>query len=87
VVAEALWIGVPAIVSREAGVAELLEHRRSAWLLEAPTAEATAHALRGLAADQALRSGLAVGGREVAARWTWDRTAAATEALYEGLLR
>jgi glycosyltransferase involved in cell wall biosynthesis len=87
VVAEALWIGVPAIVSREAGVAELVEHRRSAWVLESPSVDATADALRTLAADRALRSTLATGGRAVAAQWTWDRTAAAVEALYEGLRR
>lgn len=87
VVAEALWVGVPAIVSREAGVAELVEHRRSAWVLEAPSMEATAEALRTLQADAALRGSLATGGRAVAARWTWDRTAADTEALYEELRR
>lgn len=87
VVAEALWAGVPAIVSREAGVAELVEHRRSAWLLDSPSAPATAEALRALQADPALRGSLAAGGRSVAEQWTWDRTAAATEAVYEGLRR
>jgi glycosyltransferase involved in cell wall biosynthesis len=82
-VAEALTFGIPAIVSREAGVSDLLQHRRSAWLLEEPSAAATGRALQTLSENQALCTALAAGGREVAAAYTWDRAVRATESVYE----
>jgi UDP-glucose:(heptosyl)LPS alpha-1,3-glucosyltransferase len=80
-VAEALALGIPVIVSRAAGVAELLEHGRSAWLMT-DAGEAGA-ALAALAADAPLRARLAEAGRAVAAAWTWERTVRETEAVYE----
>ncbi len=80
-VAESLALGMPVIVSRAAGVAELLEHGRSAWLLA--DGAGAGEALAALAADAPLRARIASGGRAVAAAWTWERTARETEAAYE----
>ena len=82
-VAEALALGIPTIVSSEAGVTDLLEHGRSAWILREPSAAATGEALRALSTDAAARAALADAGRAVATRYTWDRTVRATEAVYD----
>jgi glycosyltransferase involved in cell wall biosynthesis len=82
VVAEAMALGVPVVVSREAGVSELIEHGVSGWLLAAPTAQDTAEALAALAPDGDLRRRLGAGGRAAAARRTWDQVAEETLAVY-----
>jgi len=86
-VGEALWAGLPVIVSAEAGAAELVEHEVSAWVLQAPTVTHAADALRTLARDAALRERLARAGRAVARRFTWDETARRTLAVYEAVAR
>jgi len=82
VVAEAMAHGLPVIVSREAGVSELIEHGRSGWVLERNDPEAAAAALRVLSSEPALLRRLAEGGRAVAARRTWDDAARDTLAVY-----
>ena len=81
VVAEAMAFGVPVIVSREAGITDLIEHRQSGWILDSRGPEAAA-ALRALQDDPALRTRLADGGRAVAARRMWDHVAAETMETY-----
>ncbi len=86
VVAEAMARGLPVVVSREAGVSEVIEHERSGWVLERNDPQALAAALRLLAEDPALRGRLAEGGRAAAARRTWDQVARETLALYRRLV-
>lgn len=81
-VAEALAHGLPVIVSRHAGVVDLLRHQHSAWILPDDAPATAARALSTLACDAALRRGLSAGGREVASVYTWRRTAELTEAVY-----
>lgn len=87
VVAEAMSAAVPPIVTRSAGVAELLEHGSSAWLLAAPTDGEAATALATLHADPAMRRRLAEGAQAAAARRTWDDVAKETLAVYEEVVR
>jgi UDP-glucose:(heptosyl)LPS alpha-1,3-glucosyltransferase len=83
VIAEAMAAGVPPIVSRTAGVSELIRHQQSGWLLgESAVGEATA-ALLALRQDVALRQRLSAAARDVAARRSWDQVAAETLAVYE----
>jgi len=86
VVAEAMAHGLPVIVSREAGVSELIEHGKSGWLLERTDPQAAGAALRLLAAEPVLRSQLASGGRAVAAHRRWDDAARETLAVYRRAL-
>ena len=81
VVAEAMANGVPVIMSREAGIADLVVHGESGWIVE-PGVDAGA-ALRALRGDPALRARLAAGGRAVAAARTWDHVTRETVAVYQ----
>ncbi len=86
VVAEAMARGLPVIVSREAGVSELVEHERSGWVLERNDPQSAAAALRVLSSEPVLFKRLAEGARAVAARHTWDHTARETLAVYRRAL-
>jgi glycosyltransferase involved in cell wall biosynthesis len=81
VVAEAMAFGIPVIVSPEAGIADLIEHGRSGWIL-APQSSDAARALLALRDDPALRGRLENGAREVASHRSWDDVARETEAVY-----
>jgi len=83
VVGEALALGIPAIVSSRAGAAELIEHRRSGWILSGVTAQETGGALLALSRDRDLRASMAAAGRAVAARYSWDETTRRTLEVYE----
>jgi glycosyltransferase involved in cell wall biosynthesis len=82
VVAEAMAQGLPVVVSREAGVSELIEHGRSGWVLERTDPQAVAAALRTLSGDTALCRRMVEGGRAAAGRRTWDDVARDTLAVY-----
>lgn len=83
VVAEALAFGLPVIVSREAGITELLEDRRSAWLVRAGSPEDCAEALHVLSSDRRMVAEFATAAKEAAGKRTWDDVAAETMGLYE----
>jgi glycosyltransferase involved in cell wall biosynthesis len=83
VVAEAMAAGLPVVVSREAGIAELIEHGRSGWLLSAPTGAELSAALNTLHADVAARAALGAAGQAVAATRTWDVVAEETLRVFE----
>ena len=83
VVAEAMAAGLPVVVSREAGIAELIEHGRSGWLLSAPTGVELSAALNALHADVATRAALGAAGQTVAATRTWDVVAEETLRVFE----
>jgi glycosyltransferase involved in cell wall biosynthesis len=83
VVAEAMAHGVPPVVTRAAGVAELIRHGESGWIVEGDPQTGTAAALAALAGDPALRERLAAGARRVAAERDWDDVARDTLMVYE----
>jgi len=84
-VAEAMAAGLPVIVSREAGVAELINHGVNGWIVERPDGPTVAAAMDTLAADPGQRRALGEAARVVAADWSWDRAAADTMAVYEAV--
>ena len=78
-------IAAPVIVSREAGVTDLITHGESGWIVGFDTAAGSAlNALRG---DPALRARLAEGGRLAAAKRTWDDVAKETLEVYRDVAR
>ncbi len=87
VVAEAMAHGVPPVVTRAAGVAELIHHGESGWIVEGDRQAGTAAALQALASDRALRQRMGAGARAVAARRSWDDVARETLAVYEEAAR
>jgi glycosyltransferase involved in cell wall biosynthesis len=80
-VAEAMAAGLPVVVSPRAGIAELVRHGENG--LVARDGDETVGALARLAADRALAGRLGAAARRTAGQYTWDRTAAATLAVYE----
>ncbi len=85
VVAEAIAQGLPTVVTRAAGISELLRHGESAWVLRAPDPQDVAAALTTLAREPARRVHLARGAWAVARKRGWDEVARETLALYEGI--
>lgn len=83
VVAEAMAHGLPAVTTRAAGIAELMRHGESGWLVEGDAAAGTLAAVRALAQDPALRRRLGAGARAAAAKRSWDDVARETLAVYE----
>ena len=86
-VAEAMAAGLPVIVTREAGIAELITHERDGWIVDRPDGETVARALEALAADPARRHAMGAAARARAARRDWDRVADETMAVYEAVRR
>jgi len=87
VVAEAMSAGVAPIVTRAAGVAELLRHGSSGWLLDKPSVADTVAGLAALRDDPALLRRLREGARAAAARRTWDDVARETLVAYKDAAR
>jgi UDP-glucose:(heptosyl)LPS alpha-1,3-glucosyltransferase len=83
VVAEAMASGLPAVVTRSAGVSELIAHGESGWIVDGEPLAGTRAAVQALACDPAFRQRLGAGARAVAARRTWDQVAEETLAVYE----
>lgn|SRR5574341_970092 len=83
VVAEAMAHGLPVVTTSAAGIAELIHHGESGWLVEGDAAQGTVAAVRALAQDSALRHRLGAGGRAVAGARPWDDAARETLAVYE----
>jgi glycosyltransferase involved in cell wall biosynthesis len=84
-VAEAMAAGLPVIVSREAGVTELISHGTTGWIVERPDGPTVAAAIDALAVDPGRRRALGEAARRVAAEWSWDRAAADTMAIYDAV--
>ena len=83
VVAEAMAAGRPAIVSRAAGITELIEHRKSGWLIDDRDAGEITSALNALAGDPNYLQQLGDEARRIAKTRTWDDVARDTLDLYE----
>jgi UDP-glucose:(heptosyl)LPS alpha-1,3-glucosyltransferase len=87
VVSEAMGCGVPVVVSREAGVAELIRHGVNGLLLEDVTShEELAGHMRSLQQDRLWAERLGRAGRETVEKMTWDSVAEQTLRVYEKLL-
>ena len=87
VVAEAMAHGVPPVVTRAAGIAELIRHGESGWLVDGDPAAATLAAVRALAHDASLRKRVGAGARATAARRSWDDVARETLVVYDEAAR
>jgi UDP-glucose:(heptosyl)LPS alpha-1,3-glucosyltransferase len=84
---EAMASGLPTIVSRRAGVSELVTHGHDCLVLEDPRdIETLALHLGRLLGDESLRMRLAIGARTTAEQYSWDRIAQRTFQVYEETL-
>lgn len=85
VVAEAQASGLPAVAARGTAASEALDPGRSG-LLAAPTGDAFADAITTELDSSDRRAGFGQHARSYAARFDWDRAAAATASLYRELV-
>jgi glycosyltransferase involved in cell wall biosynthesis len=83
VVLEAMASGLPVIVSREAGAAELIMHGENGLILDHK--EELPHLMRQLQSDPALVAKLRARGRETALAHSWDEVARETMDIYREL--
>ncbi len=82
--AEAMACGLPVIVSRNAGCAEIISHGEDGLVLEDPRDVRTLAAwIRRLMDDSEFRRGLAENAARTAQKLTWEINAAAMKALFE----
>lgn len=87
VIIEAMASGLPIVVSRLAGAAELLEQGRSGMLLENPSdPEELARAMGQVLASASLRASLGAEARKAAEARSWQRVAGEYQAVLEKLL-
>ena len=83
---EAQAVGLPAIVSSDGGLREVVEHGVSGLVVDPHDFDGWLAAVRSVLDDRNLAARLAAGGREAAARLTLARHADAVEAVYARLL-
>jgi UDP-glucose:(heptosyl)LPS alpha-1,3-glucosyltransferase len=83
VVAEAMAFGTPVIVSRNAGIAELIEDGRSGVLVESNSPEEISGHLDQMAHDAQRLAAMAAAAQEVAGKRGWDVVARETLAVYQ----
>lgn len=83
VVAEAMAFGTPVVVSRNAGVAELIDDGRSGILVDADSPEEISAHLDQLAHDDQRLAAIAAAAQKVAGGRGWDVVAEETLAVYE----
>jgi UDP-glucose:(heptosyl)LPS alpha-1,3-glucosyltransferase len=83
VVLEAMASGLPVIVSREAGAAELIRHGENGLILDHK--DELAPLMKQLQGDPALSARLSARGRETALAHSWDEVARETMAIYKEL--
>jgi glycosyltransferase involved in cell wall biosynthesis len=83
VVLEAMASGLPVIVSREAGAAELITHGENGLILDHK--EELPHLMRQLQSEPALAAKLRDRGRETALAHSWDEVARETMSIYREL--
>jgi glycosyltransferase involved in cell wall biosynthesis len=88
VVTEAMACGLPVIVSREAGAAELIRHHENGLLLQdyASVDELTSH-MRFLLSDPERASEIGAAARRSVEGMSWDAVAQQTMAVYQEAAR
>jgi UDP-glucose:(heptosyl)LPS alpha-1,3-glucosyltransferase len=85
---EAMACGLPAIVSRQAGVSELVTHGVDGFVLEDPTdSRQLAELIRRIYENADLRRELSVRAEATARQYTWQRNAEEMKKVFEGCLR
>jgi UDP-glucose:(heptosyl)LPS alpha-1,3-glucosyltransferase len=85
--AEAMACGLPVIVSRQAGVSEIVRDGVDGLVLEDPRDSQTLAAMIGrLYQDRELRQRLGERAAATAAKYTWDRNASELRAIMEGII-
>jgi glycosyltransferase involved in cell wall biosynthesis len=87
VATEAMASGVPVILGRDIGAAELVRDGANGLLCDLAQPATLTVALRQLAGDPALARRLGATARETVQQHTWDHCAAATARVYEHVLR
>lgn len=83
---EAAACGTPSVASDSPGLRESVAHGLSGLLVRHGDVAALAAAMRRIVREEALRARLREGALKFAARFSWDRSAAATEAHLEEVL-
>jgi glycosyltransferase involved in cell wall biosynthesis len=85
---EAMACGLPVIVSRQAGVSELVTHGVDGFVLEDPTdSRQLAEFIQRIYASADLRREMGVRAEETARHYTWQRNAEEMGKVFEGCLR
>ena len=85
---EAMACGLPVIVSRQAGVSELVTHGVDGFVLEDPTdSRQLAELIQRIYASADLRREVGVRAEATARRYTWQRNAEEMGKIFEGCLR
>jgi glycosyltransferase involved in cell wall biosynthesis len=85
---EAMACGLPVIVSREAGVSELVSHGVDGFILQNPRdAAALAQQILRLHENADLRRRIGENAARTAQQYSWERNAAATKAFLEEAIR
>jgi len=85
---EAMACGLPVIVSRQAGVSELVTHGVDGFVLEDPTdSRQLAELIQRIYASADLRRELGVRAEATARHYTWQRNAEEMGKVFEGCLR
>jgi glycosyltransferase involved in cell wall biosynthesis len=80
--AEAMACGVPAIVSRRAGVSEIISHGADGFVLEDPTdVSAMAEFIRRMMDHVDQREAIGLAASHTARRYTWEQNVAEMKAL------
>ena len=86
-VLEAMACGLPTIVSRCAGVAEVITDGFDGVLLDDPTSpEEVADKIEGLICDPEFRRDMGARARKTAEKFSWDEVARQVEGIYKELL-
>ena len=80
---EAAACGTPSVASDSPGLRESVRHDETGFLVDHTDVEAWAHALGSMVKDDVLRMRLAVGALHHSERFTWEATAADTQAILQ----
>ena len=86
VVTEAMASGVPVVVGRNIGAAELIEDGRNGLLCDPTDAPSITRAIRSLATDRTSARAIGREGRRTVERHTWAECAEATARVYDQVL-
>jgi len=85
---EAMACGLPVIVSRQAGVSELVTHGVDGFVLDDPRdSRQLAHLIHQICVDEDLRQRLGSSATETARHYTWERNAQEMKKIFEERLR
>jgi|SRR6266850_1250461 len=86
VLLEAMGTGMPVITTNTCGMADVVEHDFSGWLVPPANTQAIEEGIVRLAHSVELRRRLGEAARETMKRYTWERSARQLEALYRHVL-